>query len=64
MDLKDKGNGLAEQLPPLTAHAAAVEAARIHAPGLMHDGGHGWHHRRHQRGRWVRHHDRIILFGV
>jgi len=50
--------------PEAVAHAAAVEAARIHAPGLMPDGGHGWHHRRHQRGRWVRHHDRIILFGV
>jgi hypothetical protein len=50
--------------PEEVAHAAAVEAARIHAPGLMHGAGHGWHHRRHQMGRWVRHHDRIILFGV
>jgi hypothetical protein len=50
--------------PEAVAHAAAVEAARVHAPGLMNL----CHSRRrgpHQRiGRWVRHGDRIIVFGV
>jgi len=53
--------------PEAVAHAAAVEAARLHAPGLM-DGvmnaGIDRHEHRHHTGRWVRHHDRIILYGV
>jgi hypothetical protein len=60
--------------PEAVAHAAAVEAARVHAPGLMdiagrhehfHLSGHRHHHHagRHE-GHWVRHGDRIILYGV
>jgi hypothetical protein len=54
--------------PEAVAHAAAVEAARIHAPGLMDIAGAGGHephhHFRSHEGRWVRHGHRIILFGV
>jgi hypothetical protein len=56
--------------PEAVAHAAAVEAARVYAPGLMDiasAGGHEPHHHHHRRsheGRWVRHGHRIILLGV
>ena len=54
--------------PEADAHAAAVDAARIHAPGLMNIAGNGRHEQRHDprshSGRWIRHRDRIILFGV
>jgi hypothetical protein len=56
--------------PEAVAHAAAVEAARVHAPGLMdiasrHEGRHhSGHHQRHHEGHWVRHGHRIILYGV
>ncbi len=60
--------------PEAVAHAAAVEAARVHAPGLMdiarrHEhfqrSGHRHHHQAgHHEGHWVRHGHRIILYGV
>ncbi len=53
--------------PGMAAHHAAVEAARDFAPGLMDIAGNGGHEHRHSRphaGRWVRHGDRIILFGI
>jgi len=53
--------------PEAVAHAAAVEAARVHAPGLMDTAGRGHesrHHSGHHEGRWVRHGHRIILLGV
>jgi len=50
--------------PEAVAHAAAVEAARVHAPGLMDIADGGWHEPHRSTGRWVRHRDRIILFGV
>ncbi len=60
--------------PEAVAHAAAVEAARVHAPGLMdiaaghgrrhHGGHHAGHHSRHHEGDWVRHGHRIVLYGV
>jgi len=54
--------------PEAVAHAAAVEAARVYAPGLMDIAGAGGyephHHLRSHEGRWVRHGHRIILLGV
>ena len=52
--------------PEAVAHAAAVEAARVHAPGLMDIAGRHerWRHSGHHEGHWVRHGHRIILFGV
>ncbi len=63
--------------PQAVAHSAAVEAARLHAPGLMdiaaqherwhHFEGesyHGSHHRGQHEGHWVRLGPRISLFGV
>ncbi len=50
--------------PEAVAHAAAVEAARVHAPGLMNIAGSGGRGPRRRTGRWIRHHDRIILLGV
>ena len=50
--------------PEAVAHAAAVEAARVYAPGLMHIAGMGRHERGRRSGRWIRHRDRIVLFGV
>jgi hypothetical protein len=51
--------------PEAVAHQAAVEAARVHAPGLMNIAGMSARGRgRGRGGRWVRHGDRIILFGV
>jgi hypothetical protein len=50
--------------PEAVAHAAAVDAARIHAPGLMNIASNGRHQPRRHSGRWIRHRDRIILFGV
>lgn len=51
--------------PGAVAKTAAAEAAREHAPGLMdpalHQSGH--HHHRHH-GHWVRHGDKIVLYGV
>ncbi|HZW94491.1 MAG TPA: hypothetical protein VFF64_16190 [Candidatus Eremiobacteraceae bacterium] len=52
--------------PIAAARTAAVEAAREHAPGLLDDGfgqfGHHRHH--HHHGDWVRHGDKIILYGL
>jgi hypothetical protein len=50
--------------PEAAAHAAAVESARVYAPGLMDIAGLGWREPRRRSGRWIRHGDRIILFGV
>jgi hypothetical protein len=50
--------------PEAVAHHAAVEAARVYAPGLMNIAGMGWHEPRRRTGRWIRHGDRIILLGV
>jgi hypothetical protein len=53
--------------PAAAAQAAAVESARIHAPGLMDIGErHRHHHRRHHRqtGRWFRRGDTIVLLEV
>jgi len=46
--------------PGEAAHRAAVEAARVHAPGLMDI----TRRRRRQSGRWIRRDNKIILFGV
>lgn len=48
--------------PEAIAHAAAVEAARVHAPGLMNLAGLRAHDPGRQMGRWVRYRDRIVLF--
>jgi len=49
--------------PAAVAQGAAVEASRTHAPGLFDGPAH--HHRHHRRhGHWVRHHDKIVLYGV
>lgn len=50
--------------PEAVAHAAAVEAARVYAPGLMNIAGSGQQRPHNRSGHWVRHGDRIILFGV
>ena len=50
--------------PAAVAHHAAVESARVHAPGLMNIAGMSLRDRGRHAGRWVRHGDRIILFGV
>lgn len=50
--------------PEAAAHAAAMEAARAYAPGLMDITGMGWREPGGRTGRWVRHRDRIILFGA
>jgi hypothetical protein len=50
--------------PESVAHAAAVEAARVHAPGLMNIAGIGRREPRRRTGRWIRHRGRIILLGV
>lgn len=51
--------------PEAVAHAAAVEAARVYAPGLMDIASrHGRRHPAGHEGRWVRHGHRIILLGV
>jgi hypothetical protein len=51
--------------PEAAAHQAALEAARVYAPGLMDIAARGRHHEyRHRTGRWIRHRDTIILFGV
>jgi hypothetical protein len=51
--------------PEAVAHDAAVEAARAHAPGLMNIASIGWRREPQRRsGRWIRHRDRIILFGI
>jgi hypothetical protein len=56
--------------PETIAQHAAVEAARVHAPGLMgiastsNQCAAGWHVRARRTGRWIRHGNRIILFGV
>jgi hypothetical protein len=46
--------------PKLVAHAAAVESARLHAPGLFND----VPATNPRSGRWVRHHRVIVLHGV
>jgi uncharacterized protein (DUF697 family) len=53
--------------PAAVANIAAAEAARDHAPGLMDAdtgrfGRHHHHHRHH--GHWVRHGDKIVLYGL
>jgi hypothetical protein len=52
--------------PKANAHAAAVEAARIHAPGLIPSGKSGAGERagKQRSGRWIRRQGQIILFGV
>jgi hypothetical protein len=57
--LQSGGHGDPEEI----AHRAAVDAARDYAPGLMNIAAHGHTHSRHS-GRWIRHGDRIILFGI
>ncbi len=51
--------------PMAAAQAAASEAAREHAPGLMDPNLKmaGRHHHHHQ-GHWARHGDRIVLYGI
>jgi uncharacterized protein (DUF697 family) len=53
--------------PAAVANIAAAEAARDHAPGLMDAGtgrfGRHHHHHRHH-GHWVRHGDKIVLYGL
>jgi uncharacterized protein (DUF697 family) len=48
--------------PATVAQDAAVEASRTHAPGLFDD--QMQHHHPRHHGHWVRHHDKIILYGV
>ncbi len=53
--------------PSAAAHTAAVEAARVYAPGLMEGiemAGMGRRERKRRTGRWIRHRDRIVLLGV
>lgn len=50
--------------PAAVAQGAAVEASRNHAPGLFDDQLQHHHHRHRHHGHWVRHHDKIILYGV
>lgn len=51
--------------PAALAHTAALEAARIHAPGLMNIAGKdGRSENSPQTGRWIRQGDQIILFGL
>lgn len=56
--------------PLAVAKKAAEDAAREHAPGLLDAGlrqsGEHHHHRHHHRhhGHWVRHGDKIILYGL
>ncbi|HEY7335353.1 MAG TPA: hypothetical protein VH639_10745 [Bryobacteraceae bacterium] len=51
--------------PSAAAHHAAVEAARIHAPGLMNIGqGYNYDYDLPQTGRWAWRDGRIVLFGV
>jgi uncharacterized protein (DUF697 family) len=46
--------------PAAAAHAAAVEASRIHAPGFFG----GQPPRRQTSGRWIRRGNKVVLFGV
>jgi uncharacterized protein (DUF697 family) len=50
--------------PESVARAAAVEAARIHAPGLIDIAATRHYRPQCLTGRWVRQYDKIILFGV
>jgi hypothetical protein len=52
--------------PATVARRAAVEAARMHAPGLMNitENGAEVSGGPRRSGRWVRHHHKIILLGV
>jgi hypothetical protein len=51
--------------PSAAAHRAAVEAARVHAPGLMNIVQNvAPHGDLPQEGRWARRHGKIVLFGV
>jgi uncharacterized protein (DUF697 family) len=61
----------AMQAPPnanpfVSAKAAAVDAAREHAPGLLDNNVNqpGQHHHRHHHGYWSRHGDKIVLHGI
>jgi len=54
--------------PVVAARRAAEEAARQHAPGLLssnftQDGRHS-HHHHHHHGDWVRHGNKIVLYGL
>jgi uncharacterized protein (DUF697 family) len=53
--------------PIAAAKAAAAEAAKDHAPGLMDPNlnrpQHPQHHH-HHHGHWVRHGDKIVLYGI
>jgi hypothetical protein len=49
--------------PVAAAHRAAVEAARVYAPGLMNIG-QGYDDDLPKTGRWARRNGRIVLFGV
>jgi len=52
--------------PAAAAKIAATDAAREHAPGLANDGAAplGHHRHRHHHGQWVRHGDKIVLYGL
>ncbi|HMC60475.1 MAG TPA: hypothetical protein VKJ01_14900, partial [Candidatus Solibacter sp.] len=52
--------------PAAAAKIAATDAAREHAPGLVNDGAAQPGHRRHRHhhGQWVRHGDKIVLYGL
>lgn len=51
--------------PEAVAHGAAVESARVHAPGLMNIGDTGRpRSAQPTTGRWVRHRDGIVLLGI
>jgi hypothetical protein len=50
--------------PRKVASAAAAEAARVHAPGVMNIASAGVGKKQTQTGRWIRHHGKVILLGV
>ncbi|HZQ51493.1 MAG TPA: hypothetical protein VFB14_04800 [Bryobacteraceae bacterium] len=52
--------------PQATAHKAALDAARIYAPGLIDNAQAGLSagSPRGRQGRWIRHQGKIVLFGV
>jgi len=65
--VKNALEGAPNANPAAIAHAAAVEAARTHAPGIL--GGlsgspDGQSSKGGRSGRWVRRHGKIVLFGV
>ena len=50
--------------PMTVARVAATEAAKEHAPGLMDPSLHRHHHHHRHHGHWVRHGDKIVLYGI